>query len=86
VLLLTTSAMAYGSVRRRQVARHRAWMTRSYALIFTAVTFRLWISVLPALGPLCFTQAYASGAWTSWMINLVVAELLIARTRRRIDH
>jgi hypothetical protein len=26
-----------------------------------------------------FDQVYAVGAWTSWLINLYVAELLIAR-------
>jgi hypothetical protein len=83
VLLLGTSAAAYVCIRRRQVARHRAWMTRSYALIFTGVTFRLWIGGLPALG-LSFEDAYASGAWTAWMINLLVAEMLIIRARRRI--
>ena len=82
VLLLVSSVIAYVSIRRRQVARHRAWMTRSYALIFAAVTFRLWVAGLPALG-LPFEQVYGSGAWTSWMINLLVAELLIVRTRRR---
>jgi uncharacterized membrane protein len=82
VLVLGTSAAAYVSIRRRQVARHRAWMTRSYALIFTGVTFRLWISGLPVLG-VPFEQAYRSGAWAAWIINLVVAELLIIRARNR---
>ena len=83
VLLLLTSVVAYISIRRGLVTRHRAWMTRSYALIFTAVTFRLWIGALSAAG-LPFNQVYGSGAWTSWMINLLVAELLIARTQNRI--
>jgi uncharacterized membrane protein len=82
VLTLVASTVAYVSIRRRQVARHRAWMTRSYALIFTGVTFRLWIGGLPVLG-LSFEHAYASGAFAAWMINLVVAELLITRARRR---
>src|SRR2546430_6703358 len=75
VLLITTSVIAYVHIRRRMVARHRAWMTRSYALIFSAVTFRLWVSGLPAVG-LPFTLVYRSGARLSWMINLAVAELL----------
>jgi uncharacterized membrane protein len=83
VLTLGTSTAAYVSIRRRQVARHRAWMTRSYALIFTGVTFRLWISGLPAVGLCSFDQAYRTGAFAAWMINLLVAELLIARTRTR---
>src|SRR5439155_14568654 len=85
VLLITTSVIAYVHIRRRMVARHRAWMTRSYALIFSAVTFRLWVSGLSAVG-LPFTLVYGSGAWLSWMINLAVAELLITRLRRGIPN
>jgi uncharacterized membrane protein len=83
VLLLVTSVAAYVTIRRRQVARHRAWVTRSYALIFAAVTLRLWIGLLPAVG-VPFDQAYGSGAWTCWMINLLVAELLIVRSQTRV--
>jgi hypothetical protein len=54
-------------------------MTRSYALIFTAVTFRVWLGVLVASG-LPFDQVYAVGAWTSWLINLLAVEALISRT------
>ncbi|WP_051966791.1 DUF2306 domain-containing protein [Kitasatospora mediocidica] len=84
VLLLVTSTAAYVTVRRRDYARHQVWMVRSYALIFASVTFRLWLTVLPAVG-LPFDQAYGSGAWTSWLIDLLVAERVIAgRGRRRL--
>ncbi|MFI9273533.1 DUF2306 domain-containing protein [Kitasatospora sp. NPDC052896] len=82
VLLLGTSTAAYVTIRRRSVVRHQIWMIRSFALIFAAVTFRLWLTVLPAVG-LPFDQAYGSGAWTSWLINLLVAERLIASLERR---
>jgi Predicted membrane protein (DUF2306) len=57
-------------------------MTRSYALIFGAVTFRLWLGVFTPLG-LPFDQAYAVGSWTSWMLNLLGAEAMIAARRTR---
>ena len=81
VLVLGTSAAAYVTIRRGQVARHRAWMIRSYALVFTGVTFRAWTGVLPLLG-FTFEQAYASGAWAAWGINLLVAQWLLAPGRR----
>ena len=34
VLWLITGALAYRAARRRDFARHRAWMTRNYALTF----------------------------------------------------
>jgi uncharacterized membrane protein len=78
VLLLVTSTAAFVTIRSRRVARHRVWVTRSYALIFAAVSFRLWLTVGTAVG-MPFEQAYATGAWASWLINLLVAELLLAR-------
>jgi uncharacterized membrane protein len=78
---LTSTAMAFVAIRRRQIARHREWMTRSYGFIFTGVSFRLGLFVVPALG-LSFDTAYVVSAWISWPINLAVAELLLRRWRR----
>ncbi|MFE2724833.1 DUF2306 domain-containing protein [Kitasatospora sp. NPDC059327] len=77
-LLLGASAAAYATARRREFARHRIWATRSYALILAAVTLRLWLLGFEALG-LSFDLAYGSAAWASWLINLLVAEFVIAR-------
>jgi Predicted membrane protein (DUF2306) len=79
VLLLTTAA-AFVSILRRRIDDHRAWMVRSYALIFAAVTFRSWPG-LAATG-LPFEQVYAVGSWTSWLIDLLVAELLLTAIGR----
>ncbi|MEV0387175.1 DUF2306 domain-containing protein [Nonomuraea sp. NPDC050643] len=76
VLMLLTSVAAFVTIRRRQVNRHRTWITRSYALIFTAVTFRMWLVFVPMAG-VSFEDAYMSGAWVSWVVNLLVAELVI---------
>lgn len=38
---LTTTAMAYRHARGRRFPAHRAWMIRSYAMIFAAVTLRV---------------------------------------------
>jgi uncharacterized membrane protein len=78
---LASTVMAFVAIRRRQIARHRVWMTRSYALIFTGVSFRLCLVLLPVLG-LSFDDAYAVGAWVAWPINLAVAEVCMRRTRR----
>ncbi|MFF3595369.1 DUF2306 domain-containing protein [Kitasatospora indigofera] len=80
VLLLVATVAAFVSIRRGAVARHQIWMIRSYALIFTGVTFRLWISGFSAVG-VPFGQAYGSGAWGAWLLNLLVAEHLVARLR-----
>ena len=78
---LASTAMAFVAIRRRQITRHRAWMTRSYAFIFTGASFRLGLMLLPLLG-LSFDTAYVVSAWIAWPINLAVAEVLLRRGRR----
>ena len=81
VLLLLTSCAALVSILRRRIEAHRAWMFRSYALVFAAVTFRAWLG-LAATG-LPFDQVYAVGAWTSWLIDLVAAQALLTAVAAR---
>ncbi len=80
LLTLTTTALGLHHARHGRIRAHRRWMLRSYALMFTAATFRLWLLLL-ALTPLSPATVYASGAWVSWLVNLAVAERLL-RGRR----
>ncbi len=74
VLLLFTG-LAFDAIRRGDVATHRRWMHRSYAVIFSAVTFRLWLFALTSLG-LPFDAVYAVGSWVAWMANVMAADLI----------
>jgi uncharacterized membrane protein len=47
--VLFTGAMAYRHIRAGRVQPHREWMTRNFALIFAAVTLRLYQPVLAPL-------------------------------------
>lgn len=86
--LLAGSAMAvsivlgFAAVRRRDIARHRAWMTRAYALALGA-------------GTQAFTVGFGEAAFGSgvvrtdlmlgagWVVNLAVAEWVIRRSSAR---
>ncbi|GAA4594618.1 DUF2306 domain-containing protein [Planotetraspora phitsanulokensis] len=72
-------ALGLAAIRRRDVARHRAWMTRGYAIGVGAGTQALvhvpW--VLVAGTPVGVPRALLLGA--GWMINLAVAEWVIRR-------
>ncbi|MGI8562743.1 MAG: DUF2306 domain-containing protein [Candidatus Dormibacter sp.] len=78
--MLGATALALRAILRRRIPAHREWMTRSYALIFVAVTFRLFL-IPTALGA-PFALVYAADAWLSTIVNLLVAEALIRRARR----
>lgn len=82
VATLVTTAAAYRHARARDFSAHRAWMIRSYAMILAAVTLRFQLPLLAiTLGG--FAPAYAIVAWSCWLPNLAVAELVVRTTTRR---
>jgi uncharacterized membrane protein len=76
VLWLTTGSLGLRSARRGDIAAHRRWMVRNYALTFSAVTFRLWLGGL-VLCRAPFEVAYPVATWACWALNLVAAEWLV---------
>jgi uncharacterized membrane protein len=82
--------LGFTAIRRSEVARHRAWMTRAYALALGAGTQVFTLAFGPALfGISELATDLSLGA--GWVINLAVAEYLIRRrgnrrtNRRRIS-
>jgi len=71
--------MGYRSIRVRDVRHHREWMLRSYALIFAAVTLRVWMPILATVYQGQFVPAYRWSAWLCWVPNVLVVEWMIRR-------
>jgi uncharacterized membrane protein len=80
VLWIAATALAWRQAMRRDFAGHRAWMIRSFALTFAAVTLRLYLPVL-ALLPVSFADGYRAISFLCWVPNLVLAELYLRRAR-----
>ena len=78
VLWLAFTLLAFLHIRRRDPAAHRRWMVRSYALTLAAVTLRIYLPLAFAMG-VSFEAAYPVIAWVSWVPNLVLVELWLAR-------
>ncbi|MFD6156445.1 DUF2306 domain-containing protein [Nocardia sp. NPDC060256] len=82
-----TSWRGYRAIRARDFADHQAWMIRSFALTYAAVTLRLWFGVLIfAQIPFVHSddpfatimrEAYAPLPFLCWLPNIVIAELII---------
>ena len=64
-----------------RIASHRAWMFRSFALTFAAVTLRLQMPAAGMAG-MSFEEFYPIIAWSCWVPNLVAAELWLAFSRK----
>ncbi|APU17153.1 MULTISPECIES: DUF2306 domain-containing protein [Actinoalloteichus] len=83
VAWLYTIAQAYRTIRRGEVALHRIWMIRNYALTFAAVTLRIYLSVglvMQEADPsLTFQDVYTASAWASFVGNVLVAEYFIVQ-------
>jgi len=79
VLWLLTGALAWRAILKRDFVAHRAWMMRSYALTFGAVTLRIYLGLGVPLAGLPFEEVYAMAAWSSWVINLLLVEWVLIR-------
>jgi hypothetical protein len=71
--------VAFAAIRRGDVARHRAWMMRGYAIGIAAGTQAvLALPLVPVAGMLTgLPRAVLLGA--GWVVNLLVAEWIIRR-------
>jgi uncharacterized membrane protein len=83
VAMVVTIVLGFMAARRRDFARHRAWMIRSYAIGLVAGTqvFTLGIGAV-AFGTGDLTTALLMFA--AWVINLTVAERAIRKQPRRL--
>ena len=72
---------AYFHIRAREVAPHRAWMIRNYALIFAAVMLRIELPLM-AFAMQEFDTPYAIVSWLCWVPNLLWAEWYLRRSHR----
>ncbi len=82
VLSLICGSMGLFNAIKQRFAEHRLWMLRSFALIFAAVTLRLYLGLFFAAG-YAFPEFYPLLAWISWIPNLLIVEWVIAIALRR---
>lgn len=85
-LLLVALARAVVAIRRGQVACHREWMIRAFAVAIGISTVRVVGAVFDVtltplgVGP---REVFVLSVWTGWITTLGAAELWIAHTRPR---
>jgi len=81
--MVVSIVVGYTTARRGELQRHRAWMTRGYALGLGASTQMLTgiVGEIIAVPPSALSHDLLMGA--GWMINVLVAEWAIRRQPRR---
>lgn len=76
--MVASIVLGFAAIRRREIARHRAWMIRAYAIALAAGTQAFTVGVGDALfrhDVLAHDLSIAS----AWLINLAVAEWAVPR-------
>ncbi|WP_226363949.1 DUF2306 domain-containing protein [Pseudonocardia abyssalis] len=92
LLWVLTAVAGHRAARQPRFAAHREWMLRSVALTFSIVANRFWSTVCvlvfaPSVtsgGPVDaaeLAQAVGVSTWLSWVVNLLVVEWWLQRTR-----
>jgi len=78
ILWVSFAVAAFRAIRRRDVAAHRRWAIRAFAMTYAAVTLRLWLGILIPLQigidpDTAFTRAYYLVPFLAWVPNLLIA-------------
>ncbi|MCB0638927.1 MAG: DUF2306 domain-containing protein [Lewinella sp.] len=77
------TGQAWWYARRRRWSAHRDFMIRSFALAMAAISLRAWKYVLVALFHPRPMDVYRTVAWLSWVLNLLIAEIIIFKLNQR---
>ncbi|MEO6610790.1 MAG: DUF2306 domain-containing protein [Chitinophagaceae bacterium] len=83
VLWIFFTVTALVKARQKNFRAHRKFMIRSYALTLSALTLRAWKYAITNSVELPPMDVYRVVAWLGWVGNLLFAEWLIWRTKRK---
>ena len=75
VTLMVFSAAAYWSIRHKNVAQHREWMVRSYAVLLVFLEGRVLMAI-PAIAQQGMDSVVLVN-WACFAVSLVVAEFVL---------
>lgn len=78
---IVTTALAWRRAMQGRFIEHRAWMIRSFALTFAAVTLRLFLPLSMLLLQVHFVEAYRAMSFLCWVPNLLVVEFYLRNAK-----
>jgi uncharacterized membrane protein len=77
VLWIYTTAKALRYALKKDWTKHRNFMMRSYALTLSAISLRLFKYIIVFIWHPPPMDTYRIVAWLGWVVNLVIAEIII---------
>lgn len=82
IVFLYSLVKAYRHIRRKEVARHREWMIRAYAVGLGVATTRPIVGMFFAFRRLTPHEFFGIAFWLGFTITLLVAEAWVDYTRQ----
>jgi hypothetical protein len=83
LLLLLALGKAMYHILRREIALHREWMIRAFAIALGISTIRMIVMSCLVLTDMDIKEFYGISFWIGWPLNVVVAEIWIRTTRKK---
>ena len=80
-IMVVSGIMAYVRARRREIARHREWVMRCFAVGLGISTIRLIFVGLLYTTSLSMQTKYVVSFWLGWTLTLLAAEVWIRVSR-----
>lgn len=77
VTWVTSSTLAFISIKNKKVDLHKDWMIRSYVITLAFVSFRFVEDILMALEIGTQVEVLTLMSWACWAIPLFIAEVFI---------
>jgi len=77
------TAIAWKALGEKDYTKHQQFMIRSFALTLSAITLRFWKYVIVFLFAPRPMDVYQIVAWLGWVLNLIIAEVLIFKYIRK---
>ena len=79
VLWISFTTLAFYKAVKKDFIAHRSFMIRSYALTLSALSLRAWKVLFEVFTNLEQEDRYKIIAWMGWVLNLLIAEVIIIR-------
>ena len=83
IIFLFGLGKAFRHIRRRELAHHREWMIRTFAIGLAVATVRPIVGMFFTLTNLSPQEFFGAAFWLGFTLHLVLAEIWINYTRPR---
>ena len=80
-LWLMTTINGYLYIIKKQISQHRNWMIRSFMLTYANLTIYIVVAISHNALGFDYGHAYTLAVWLSFTVNLIIAEIIIKKTK-----